>query len=62
MFGEGLQVLLFEAEDVEIGSQQRLEILPLVLIGGEARLEAGARLRDEALAVDLEQFGALLAR
>ena len=61
MFGEGLQILLFEAEDVEIRHEQRLEILPLVLVGGEARLEAGERLRDEALPVDLEQFGALLS-
>ena len=41
-----LQVFLFEAEDVEIGIQQGLKILPVVLVGGEARLESGARLRE----------------
>ena len=47
-------------ENIEERSQQRLKILPIVLVGGQARLEFGARLRKQAFAVDLQEFGGLL--
>ena len=47
-------------ENIEKRSQQCLKVLTVVLVGGEARLKFGARLRKQSLAVNLQQFGGLL--
>src|SRR5260370_41872042 len=51
-FGGVLPVLLVQVENVEKRGQQRLEVLTVVLIGGDARLKSGSGLRNQALFVN----------
>src|SRR5258708_278574 len=59
VFGEVLPILFIEVQHVEERSEHRLEVLFVRLVGREARLKRGTRLRSETFAVNLEKLRSL---
>src|SRR6267154_2456680 len=60
VFGKVLPVLFIEVQHVEKGSQYRLEILFVRLVGSETCLKLRTRLRGKTFAVNLEELRGLL--
>src|SRR6266403_1049445 len=61
-FRGALPVFFVQVQDIEKRGQQRLKILPIVLVGSDSRSEFSACLRKQPVAVNLQQLGGLLYR
>ena len=60
VFGQVLPVVLVQVQNVQERCQHRLEILFVRLVGGEASLKCGQRLRRQSFPVNLQQLRRLL--